>query len=168
MMQSRWLVIGLIVSLAVNLFLVGAAAGIITLGVRMAHQNALVRPGALVRATRDLPQPSRRQFRMMLGDEWRSAVPDLERSRMLRTNAWAAVGDAKPDAAAIKAGLAQSRQIDLDQWTKVEERVVDYVLALPQSDRTIFAQGMRRALAQPGAAAAQSGPAPAKPQPRSG
>jgi uncharacterized membrane protein len=168
MMQPRWLVVGLVASLAVNLFLIGAAAGVIALGLRMAHQNALMRPGALVRATRELPQPDRRQFRMMLADEWRSAIPDLERGRVLRTNAWAALADAKPDGAAIKAGLAQSRQIDVSLWAKVEERVVDYALALPQSDRAIFAQGMRRALTEPGATSAQSGSAPAKPQPRSG
>jgi len=145
-MRSRGLVLGLVASLALNLFLIGAAAGVVALGLRMAQDG---RPGALVRATRELPQPDRRQMRQMLADTWRGARPDIERSRGLRVEAWSAVADPKPDAPAIKAKLAQSRQIDLGVRATVEERLVDYVLGLPPSDRAIFAQGMRRVLTPP-------------------
>jgi len=38
-MGSRWLIVGLVVSVALNLFLVGAGAGIVALGLRLAQAN---------------------------------------------------------------------------------------------------------------------------------
>ena len=154
-MRSRWLVIGLVASAALNLFLIGAAAGVIALGLSMARQGALPRPGLLVRATQGLPQLERRALRMQIVDAWRQARPDLEQSRQARAQAWAEVAGPKPDAAAIKAELAQSRQIDTTIRARVEERFVDRALTLPAGDRAALAKGMREALAPPAAATPQ-------------
>ena|SRR5579864_3262163 len=153
-MRPRWLIVGLVASLALNLFLIGAAAGVIALGLRMAHQGPL-RAGALVRASRDLPQPERCQLRTALAATWRDLRPDVERSRALRVAAWSALADPKADPAAVKAQLAESRQIDEGVRAKAEERIVDEVHALPPADRATFAQGMRRVLTPPAAPAPQ-------------
>ena len=146
-MRPPWLIVGLVASLALNLFLIGAAAGVIALGVRMAAGQ--LPPGAFFRATRDLPQPERRRLRASMGATWRELRPELERSRALRVAAWSALGDPKADPAAVKAQLAQSRQIDQAVRAKVEERLVDQVRALSPTDRAVFAQGMHRVLAPP-------------------
>jgi uncharacterized membrane protein len=148
-MRTPWLVL-LFVSLALNLFLVGAFVGAIALGLRMARENGA--PGALAVATRDLPQPDRRNFRQMLAGERAAAASDVQRSRDLRAAAWGALAEAKPDTAAIKSQLAQSRQIDLAVRTRVEERIVDYAAGLSGADRATFAAGMRKALTPPGVA----------------
>ena len=147
-MGNRWLVAGLIASVALNLFLIGAAAGVIALGVSMAHRP-VGRPGPLFRATRELPQPDRQAFRMAVAEIWRSVAPDVARSRTLRGQAWSAIADPKPDAAAIKAKLAQSRQIDTGVRATVEDRVVAYAVGLPPADRAIFARGMQQGVASP-------------------
>jgi uncharacterized membrane protein len=155
-MGRSWLVGGLIASVTLNLFLIGAAAGVIALGRSMARENAGVRPGALMIATAGLPQPDRRDFRQMLRQLRAGVIIDVGRSRTARIDAWSALGDPKPDPAAIKAKLALSRQIDTGVRATVEEKLVDYVERLPAADRADFAAGMRRALASPPAASPAS------------
>ena len=145
-MRPRWLVIALIASVALNLFLGGAGAGIWALSVRMAKSNPGARPAALFWATQGLPQPDRRQMRMMLKDVRDQVKPAAAGSLAVRAAAWGALAAAKPDAAAIKQQLAQSRQVDLGVRTTVEERVVDYAAGLSPPDRAIFAAGMKRQL----------------------
>lgn len=145
-MRPRWLIVALVVSVALNLFLIGAGAGIVALGLRIASNNG-GRPGAYFWATQAMAQPARgevRQGLVTLRDQLRA---DVDRSRALRIQAWNGLAAAKPDTAAIKQGLAQGRQIDLASRTRVEEHLVDQVAALPPADRTAFATGMRRALA---------------------
>ena len=160
-MRPRWLVIGLIASLALNLFLIGAGAGVIALGTRMAGQSTPPRQiGALFWATDNLPQPARRTMRMMFRDLRDEVKADTERSQALRVAAWAAIADPKPNTAAIDQKLAESRQIDIGVRTRVEQRIVDYAAHMPQADRTTFAAGMRRVLAPHPAPSATQARAP--------
>ncbi len=153
-MRSRWLVVGLIASLTLNLFMIGAAAGVIALGVRMA---SLPRPrvGPLFWATQALPQPERRNIRAMLAQTRREVRPESDRSLALRADAWTALAAPRPDPTAIKDQLAQSRQIDLAVRATLEGRLVDYVVGLDAKDRAIFAASMRR-LMRPHGRRAQS------------
>ena len=63
-MRPRWLIVGLVVSIALNLFLVGAGAGLLALGLRLARENAGARPAAFFWATagmsREINTPPRR------------------------------------------------------------------------------------------------------------
>jgi uncharacterized membrane protein len=144
-----------------NVFLIGAGAGVVWLGMRMAHENAAARAGALVRASSDLPQPDRRNLRLMLRQAWRDVKAPGEQSRTLRIDAWGSLADPAANVVQIKQKLAQSRQIDLADRTSVEEKLVDYVAALPPADRKLFAAGMLRVLAPPKATPPPA--APAKP-----
>ena len=153
-MRPRWLIIGLIASVVLNLFLNGAGVGVVMIGRTMARQNAAAGGGILVRATRDLPQPDRRNMRLALRKAWLEIKPDADRSSALRLDAWRAIADPNADAATIKAKLAQSRQIDIADRGKAEEEMVDYALTLPPADRQIFANGMVRVLTPPAGAAA--------------
>ena len=146
-MRSRWLIVGLVVSVALNLFLVGAGAGIIALGLRLAQQSAGARPAALFWAAEGMSQPARREFRHGLIALRDQIQPDVDRSRALRSQAWGSLAAAKPDPAAIKLALAQGRQIDQAVRTRAEEHVVDQIAALPPADRAAYAAGMRQALA---------------------
>jgi uncharacterized membrane protein len=145
-MRPRWLIVALVVSAALNLFLVGVGAGIFALGLRIASDNGVARPGVYFWATQAMAQPARGQVRrglVAMRDEYRA---DVDRSRALRIQGWNGLAAAKPDSAAIKQALAQGRQIDLATRAKFEERVVDRIATLPPADRAAFAAGMRRAL----------------------
>jgi uncharacterized membrane protein len=150
-MQSRWLIIGLVASLALNLFLIGAGAGVIALGVQMARQPPPPprQVGALFWATEELPQPDRRAMRLMLKDLRDQLRPDTDRSNDLRIAAWGALADPKPDIAAINQKLAQSRQTDIASRARVEQSIVDFASKMPLAERASFAAGMRRVLEPP-------------------
>jgi uncharacterized membrane protein len=147
-MRGRWLTIGLTLSVALNLFLIGAGAGVIALGVRMARETpaGAPRPAGLLLATEALPQPARRNIRLMMRDVRDEVKADSDRSLALRRDAWGALADPKPDPAAIEQKLAQSRQIDIGVRTRVEQRIIDYAVKMPPADRATLAAGMRRVL----------------------
>lgn len=161
-MRGRWLVIGLVASIALNLFLIGAGAGVIALGMRMAREATPGSPrsAGLILASEGLPQPDRRNFRLMLRDVRNEVKADSDRSLALRRDAWGALADPNPDAAAIEQKLAQTRQIDVGVRAQVERRIVDYAIRMPASDRAIFAAGMRRVLTPRTPAAAPGNAAP--------
>lgn len=147
-MRPRWLIIGLVASLALNLFLIGAGAGVIALGQRMSRQPPPPpRPAsALFWATDDLPQPQRRAMRLMLRDLRNDVKADTDRSAALRVAAWAGLADPAPDITAINQKLAESRQADIAVRARVEQAIVDYAARMPAPDRATFAAGMRRLL----------------------
>ena len=163
-MRPPWLVIGLVASLVLNVFLIGAGAGVFTLAMRMAHESAAPRPGAFQVASRGLPEPDKQAMRQMLRDAWADVRATADESRRMRLEAWSALAGPKPDPAAIKAELAQSRQLDLSARTAVEAKVVDYVAALSPADRAIVTTGLRRIFGPPPGAktAAANQAAPAK------
>ena len=154
-MRSRWIIVGLAVSVALNLFLLGTGAGVIALGLRMARDNPGLKPGALMVATAGLPQGTRHGVREMLRQERTEIEPQVDQSRAVRVQAWSQLAADKPDAAAIKAQLVESRQIDIGVRTKVEEKLVDYAMGMTPADRIAFAAGMRRVLSPPATAGAQ-------------
>src|SRR5271154_60044 len=112
-MRPRWLIVGLVISVALNLFLVGAGAGIVALGLSIARENAGARPAAFFWATARMSQPARRDTRSMLLALRDQVQPEVQRSRALRLQGWSGLSVPKPDTAAIKGALAQSRQIDI-------------------------------------------------------
>ena len=148
-MRPRWLVVALIASAALNLFLIGAAAGIVALGMRMAREGAGARPGPLIVASQDMPQPGRKNLRQMLRAVRAVLRSQTDESRALRIAAWDSIADTTPDAAAIDQKLEQSRQIDIVVRTKVESALVAYIVRQPAADRTAFAAGMHRVLTPP-------------------
>jgi uncharacterized membrane protein len=145
-MRPRWLIVGLVASVALNLFLVGAGAGVIALGLQIAAKPPSARPGAFFWASQPLPQPDRSAFRQMLSEVRLEMRADSDHSLAVRAGAWGALADPKPDVASIKQQLDQSRQTDIAVRTRAEERIVDYVAGLSPSDRALFAAAMRRIL----------------------
>jgi len=158
-MRVNGLLIGLIVSMVLNVFLIGAGAGVFALALRMAHASAVQRPGAFVRAARDLPPAAKLSLRRSIRQAWLEVRPGVQESRALKVAAWGALADPAPDVATIKLKLAQSRQLDLQARTRVEEAVVDAALGLPGPDRAAFADGLRRVLG-PAPTAASGQPPP--------
>ncbi len=147
-MNRTWVKVVFVASLVLNLFLIGAAAGVLALGARMARdrpQGGGPPPGGmgqLARATMVLPPAERQAFRQALRREGESMRPQGEANRRARQEAWL-VGDRDNyDANAVKAALARARVGDQAARARVEEKVVDLASALPPPQRRAFYRAM--------------------------
>lgn len=163
-MSQRSLIIGLLISLAMNFFLLGAGATVLVIGARLAKLRAVAAApqGPLQpirRAALALPPGPRGDFAQAV-----KAVNTAERqntlaARQMRQEAWTALGADKVDAAAIKAKLDQARQIESGVRGKVEGAVVDFAATLPQNQRALVGQELRpQPPLQPQAPAASAAP----------
>ena len=161
-MKGRWTLVALIASLALNLFLIGAAAGVVALGARIVHESggrAAVRPMAALRRGAAALTPAERQaFRVTLRAAVLTSRPDIHQARELRREVWGSIGEAAFDPAAAKAKLEQARGLDLKSRTRIEDAVVDFTSALPAADRAKFGAAVRTAM--PDGPAAPPAPPP--------
>jgi uncharacterized membrane protein len=141
-----WLIGGLIVSAALNLFLIGAAAGILTMGAHLAHQRPPGRPGPgggqLWRASRVLPPAEAQAFRQALRAQAQAVRPLAEAGPRAREQAWLSGAAERFDAAATKAALARARSADMQTRQRLEEAVVDIAGALPPDQRRAVFQAL--------------------------
>jgi uncharacterized membrane protein len=146
-MNVRSLTVALILSAALNLFLVGAGAGAWILAQRMGHAlpvAAAAQRAPLWRAGDDLPPAHREAWRSFLREHALSAAPTLRQSRADRRAAWEMLLKPDVDLAAIKAQLARSRGADSQARSQVEEAIVDFAATLPANERVTLLEGLRR------------------------
>ncbi len=146
-MKPRWLYIGLIVSVALNLFLGGLIVGAVVVGKRMAE----FRPAAgaalkapIWRAGDGLSPPYRQAFRATVRDAVLATRDDIREGRRLRAEAIAKMGQASYDPAAVDAQLQQGRALDQKARGQVEAAIMQFAATLPPDQRAILAEGMRR------------------------
>ena len=147
-MTPRWILVTLLVSLALNFFLLGAGATVVVIGARVAKARALNTPPQspmqpVRRAAMALPPGPREAFAAAVKAVNTAQHADVLASRQLRLEAWTALGVDKVDTAAIKAKLDQARALDTGVRSKVEAVVVDFSATLPQGQRALVAQEMR-------------------------
>jgi uncharacterized membrane protein len=143
-MSDRARTIVLAISLAFNVFIVGAAVG----GAYMWHASGSHRPGiaargGLGRAAQKLPAAERKAFRQMLAQTRKSAVSDVVAARSGRLKL-AQLMTADPiDRQAIDAQLSTIRQADSALRAKLEKTVIDFFETLTPPERQTFVEGLR-------------------------
>lgn len=150
-MKPDRLVIGLIVSVALNLFLAGLIVG----GVVVARRAAELRPSMLAtqnrtplwRAGDELPQPKRRAFRQMFRQAGLDTRPAIRESRAIRREAIDSLEAAGFDPKTTIARMNQARRMDSDARSQVEARILEFAATLTPEERELLAQGLRRAMA---------------------
>jgi uncharacterized membrane protein len=134
--------IALIVSLALNLFLISAGA---TAYLLIRHAPARAVGVGLRRAVTALSPPDRRAFVAVLRVNGARVRPDNRRARALRDGAWGGLADGSETAAVIKQQLAEARAINQTSRTTVENAVVDFGLGLDPAGRNALGQALRPA-----------------------
>jgi uncharacterized membrane protein len=139
-MRRSGLLIALIVSLALNLFLISAAA---TAYVFTRHAPATAVGVGLKRAVTALDQPDRKAFVALLRSNGKRVRPDNRRARALRDQAWSGLADGSETADVIKRQLADARAINQASRSMVEDAVVDFGLALDPAGRRALGQALR-------------------------
>lgn len=143
-MRPRTLVILLVVSAALNLFLVGAVVGGLVVAARAPAAGAMAGPrgGPLWTAGEALPPDQRRAFRRALRAEAPEARRRLQEARRLRREAWAELARPDFDRAAAEQALARARALELSTRTALESRLLTFAADLPPDQRRRLAEGL--------------------------
>jgi uncharacterized membrane protein len=146
-MSQRSLTIALFVSLAVNLFAIGAVVGGLVIGVRMSEGRAnAMRPGPppIFSAAAALPEARQDDYRQALRGEARGVRRSLMRAGEARREAWSAVAADPYDPAAVREALSEAQLIEAEARSRLESRVVDFAADLSLEERRALAQALSR------------------------
>ncbi len=166
-MSRRTLLILLAVSLAVNLFAIGAVVGGLAIATHRPRAEAGVgRPGpALWAAAESLPEDQRRAYRRLLREQGRLTGQTLRQAREDRRAAWGRMAQEPFDAKATIAALDHARRLEMNARGGAEHRIVEFAAALPPAERARLAQGLASAAPEHAMAARRRAMAPEPPAP---
>jgi uncharacterized membrane protein len=145
-MSRRGLIIALVVSLGVNLFVVGALFGAFVLGQRMhAFHPGPRQLGPLWAAASDLPPERQQAFRQALRGAAGEVGGELRQARQARREAWLSLKSEPFDPAAVTAALGRARGLEMQARAEVERRIVDFAAALTPAERARLAERLAHA-----------------------
>ncbi len=154
-MSRRSLFILMFVSLALNLFILGAAAGV-TILADLFHPKPPQAP--MMAAAALLPEAQRDAYRESLSDAAAAARPKLRQARRLRHDAWTRLGADPLDGPGVLADLDRARTLQSEAQDEIDTKIVELAAQMPAAQRA----KLGAALAQP---AQQRGAPPPGPQP---
>lgn len=141
-MSPRALTIALLASAALNVFLVGAGAGVVA---GRALAPAAAPPANPLRAAAQRLAPANREALLQLmQDQVQANGPVLLDARQARREAKRLMQVQPFDAAAAQAALARARADDLQVRGRLESAVIQFSAALPPDQRAILSAGLMR------------------------
>lgn len=145
-MSRRTLAVMLFISLAVNLFLIGAVVGGLVVGQRVHHQRpAMARGGQpLWSAANELSPEQRRDYRRLLRGEAGEVRAGMSEVRAARAEAWRGLSAEPLDPAAVKRDLNAARARELAIRSGIEARIVDFAAELTPAERARLVDGLTR------------------------
>ncbi|MDP1643408.1 MAG: periplasmic heavy metal sensor [Phenylobacterium sp.] len=152
-MSQRSLTIALFVSLAVNLFAIGAVVGGLVIGVRMSEgRESAMRPGPppIFSAASALPEARQDAYREALRGEAREVRRSLMRAGEARRAAWGDIAADPYDPAAVRQALTEAQAIEAQARSRLESRIVDFAADLSPEERQALAQALSRPPARHG------------------
>jgi uncharacterized membrane protein len=147
-MSPRNLTIALFISLAVNLFAIGAVVGGLVIGVRMTEGRQMaMRPGPppIFTAAESLPAARQDAYRQALRAEAREARQALMQASQARREAWEGLAKEPYDPATVQRDLAAAQAIEARARSVLETRIVTFAEDLSLEER----QALASALSQP-------------------
>lgn len=133
----------LALSLAFNIFLLGAAAGGASMWYWSRQPSLAVEQRGLWLAAKNLSAQQRQTFRKMLGEARREVRQDTDRARMSREALANLLVQDRFDAAAINTELVTIRSADAILRARLEQAVVSFAETLSVADRKVFMEGLR-------------------------
>jgi uncharacterized membrane protein len=142
--SRRTLLIIVFVSLALNLFVLGAGAGAFLFGERLfPHRPPPFRGGPpMFAAAAVLPEAEAQAYRDALSAQALAVRPKLHEARTLRHDAWTRLGDDPVDAAGVVADLDKARALQAEAQSAVDKQIVEFAAKLPAAERARFGQAM--------------------------
>lgn len=143
-MSRRALTIALVVSVVLNLFLIGAIVGAMRFAGHM-HGPAMRPPGPLWAAADGLSPDRRRAFRQALRGEVGGVGGKLIEVRRARREAWLGLSADRFEPAVVAAALERARTLEFTARADVERRVLAFAATLTPAERATLAAGLARA-----------------------
>ena len=139
--MKRWMVVTLIVSLVVNVFLLGIIGGSIW---HWTHDRGMgFRGGWRTRVAESLPEAQRQALHQTIRDAVRQQLPALRQARAARAEAARLFVQPQFDADGINARLDQARASDMALRTSLEHHMVQFAATLPQDQRKKMAEALK-------------------------
>ena len=142
-MSRRGLWIALVVSLAVNLFVLGGLAGMALRGLRP-HGPPPPGPTRLAAAGAALSDEQREAWQAAIRQGAQTSGPKLEQARALRREAWRKLSTGPVNAEATLATLDQSRALEMQARSEMDRTVVGFAATLPETERRKLAEVLSR------------------------
>ena len=147
-MSKRSLVISLVVSVALNLFGLGAVVG----GFAIAHRlhgmgpppHSTMGPGPLWAAADGLPPVHRDAYRKALHEQAQGLVDQVRAAREARREAWKSLRAEPLNPAAVTASLAKARDLEMRARVGVEQTIVNFAAALPPAERAQLSEALAK------------------------
>jgi len=131
-----------IVSLVLNIFLLGAIAGGAYRWLAGASSVAAAQPRGVRFAAEELSNERQKQFRLALRQARRDAAPLIESARDGRQQVAGLLGAPQFDRSAVEAALAQTRASDTALRARVEDAVVGFAATLTPQERVAFVDAL--------------------------
>ena len=146
--MPRWLLpTALFVSLALNVFVVGAFVGLHMGGGRsepVAASGDLRPRNPLAAAVRQLSPEQQAAWRAQMAQQGPTFGPRLREARQLARRTLASLGDEPFDADAKLAALKQARAVEAEGRLEMDRRIVTFAATLPADDRARFGEALAR------------------------
>jgi uncharacterized membrane protein len=143
-MTDRGLKIALGLSVALNVFVIGAVAGVMVTGVRGLDQPPRRERPPVIQMIQSLDQADQAAAEQALRDAGLAAREDFNTARSHRSEAINLAGAETFDRAAVEAALAQSREAEARGRGRLEGSLLDVMERLDQADRQRLAPGLSR------------------------
>ena len=142
MRNRRWLILGLIVSVAINLGLAGFVAGQMS---RPGPVPAVLDPSlSLFRVLREMPEPRREAFRPTVREHFRSLRGDIRRMRAAQRGIDQALSTEPFDAEDLAGALGEFRSALLDGQEDNHEVLVQVARQMTSEERRMLLEAMKR------------------------
>lgn len=152
-MKGRWLLIGLVVSLALNLFLVGLGVGALVFGKGKPGEGPPAaagqggqRRGPLWMAGRGLSEQYRPAYRQVLIRATLATRADLQEARRLKRRGFDAMASDNYDPKAVAADFEAARALEFKARTRIEQDIAAFAATLPKEERSALSESLRMAM----------------------
>jgi uncharacterized membrane protein len=134
----------LIVSLVLNIFLLGTIAGGTYRWIAKQKAEVIAQQRGLRFAAAELPDARRDQLRQMLRETRRDTLPLTLAARTGRLDVVQALAAPQFDRAALDAALARTREADVALRARVEGTVADFAATLTPDERLKLVDALER------------------------
>jgi uncharacterized membrane protein len=157
-MSPRWKII-LGVSLALNLFLLGAGVGVVVVGARLVGERSDLRRGGegqrMAAAFQALPPERREALRDIMRTQALDAAEDLRAAREARQEATRLMTADPYDATGVAAALTRAREAEGRARARIDATLASKLAGLSPQERAVFARLLMRG---PGRGGPRHGP----------
>lgn len=145
-MDRRVIAVALFVSLALNVFVVGAFVGarLGGGGFPPPDREDLGRHNPVAAAMRTLPPDEREAWRTQMSGFVRDYGPKVRAARDLARRTMRGFGREPFDADATLADLRRARALEAESRSEMDRRLVDFAATLPAANRARFGEALAR------------------------